>query len=124
VLVNVAHGGARQRHGGRDRAQVFAHQHDVGSFDGDVRTGTDSEPYVCRRQGWGVVDAVAAECDIPVPSTQLVDGRDLAVGYHVRHHLIDAHLLGHRARSAFLVAANHDHPYVERVRTTNALGGV
>jgi hypothetical protein len=71
VLPDIAHRGFAEAARADNRHQVAFDEGDVCAFDCDVRTGSHRNTHMCRREGGGVVNAVAGHRHDPPRRFQL-----------------------------------------------------
>src|SRR5918993_2164913 len=64
VLLYVPHHGLREVYRARHPAHVAGDERQIAGLHGDVGAGAYGDAYVCLRQGWGIVDAVAYHADL------------------------------------------------------------
>ena len=63
VLDHLAIGDATERDDPGHVAWIASHQHNVTGFDGDIRSGSNRDPDICRGEGRGIVYAIANHRD-------------------------------------------------------------
>ena len=101
--------------------ELFAGEHDIGGFHGDIGTGANGDADFRAGQGWGVVDAIADHRHDPALGLQPADLGELVAGQHVGHDPVDAHLGGHRAGRSLVV---HAAPGTGQTQTAVALAAM
>jgi len=111
--------------GGNRIPQIVFYQDDIGGLDGDIRSGSDRDPYIGSRQSGCIVYAVPDHGHFPVLRLNLSNFPFFVLGQHLRDHAISMNPTLNDGSGSFVITGQHDNGEPHRFKLVDgfATGG-